>query len=591
MNIRNIQLLPDCLLPAPTGAADLPVDLEYQGKEMNHRKSAKYKQYVRVAILALSSLLASARVLAAPPDAGQMLEELKPAPALPPSKTPAIRVEEQAPASTADGMRLAVKGLHISGQTVFSEADLLALVNDAVGKELSLAELNQLAARITSYYRQRGYLVARAYLPAQDIRDGQVEIAVLEGRLGKVEVNNTAGLAGSALAPVSALPTGKPLRQDQLEGRLLTMTDLPGVEVKSTLRPGEAIGTSDLLVEVSPGKAVAGSLDIDTYGNRYSGANRLGASVYLNNPLNRGDQASLRIQTSGGGLNYGRVGYQLPLGSDGTRIGAAWSEMRYRLGQDFAALDLNGKASVGSAHVLHPFVRSRALSLYGEAQYEAKRLVDRVGVTATQTDKTLDNWVFGINGNSVDGLGWGGGGSNNFALSYTLGNLGMDAASQSIDAATARSSGRFGKTSASFQRLQRLTDATNFYFSYMQQWADKNLDSAEKFILGGAYGVRAYPQGEAGGDEGQLLTAELRWRANESWQVLGFYDDGHATINRNPWLVSGNTWHLAGAGTGIIFNMDKTVASLSAAWRTEADSPTSDKDRKPRVWFQAVHYF
>jgi hemolysin activation/secretion protein len=581
----------------PRGHKNVPTlrcFIEMPMTEMNDRKYYPMKHQKRslalnAHFLALPLLLAGAPVFAAPPDAGRMLEEVRPAPALPPSAVPATRIEEQTPISLPDGVRITVKGLRISGQTAFSEAELLALVKDAVGKELSLAELNQLAARITGHYRKRGYLVARAYLPAQDIRDGQVEIAILEGRLGKVEINNSAALADSALAPVSALATDKPLRKNELEGSLLSLADIPGVEVKSTLKPGESIGTSDLLVEVAPGKAVTGALDFDTYGNRYTGDYRYGGSVYFNNPLNRGDQVSLRAQTSGNGLAYGLAGYQLPVGSHGTRIGAAWSEMRYKLGKDFSALDASGDAGVGSVHVLHPFVRSRVLNLYGQVRFETKKLVDRVGITATQTSKTLDNWTVGFNGDRTDAFG--GGGTNSFALSYTSGKLGLDATSQAIDAATAQSNGRFGKTGLSFQRLQKLTDATSFYFSCTGQWADKNLDSAEKFTLGGAYGVRAYPQGEATGDEGQLVTAELRWRANDSWQLAGFYDDGQVTINRNPWVAGNNARHLSGAGVGATFNSGKVSVNLLAAWRVGTGSPTSDVDRTPRAWLQAVRYF
>ena len=42
------------------------------------------------------------------------------------------------------------------------------------------------------------------------------------------------------------------------------------------------------------------------------------------------------------------------------------------------------------------------------------------------------------------------------------------------------------------------------------QLAFDNLDSSEKMELGGAYGVRAYPEGEAFGDEGYIATAEAR---------------------------------------------------------------------------------
>ena len=65
------------------------------------------------------------------------------------------------------------------------------------GRELSLADLDQAAARVTKFYRQSGYPVARAYVPAQEIKDGVVEIAVLEGRFGKLDLHNNSRLSDS----------------------------------------------------------------------------------------------------------------------------------------------------------------------------------------------------------------------------------------------------------------------------------------------------------------------------------------------------------------------------------------------------------
>lgn len=524
-----------------------------------------------------------------PPDAGRVLEELRPTPALPAPKARPTTVEERPAIVPSNGRRIAVRGFRLTGASAFAQAELLALLADGAGREMTLAELDGLAARITRHYREAGYLVARAYLPAQEVKDGQVEIAVLEGRLGQVEVRNAVELASSALAPLVALVPGESLSLRALDASLLALADLPGIEVKSTLRPGAAVGTSDLLVEVARGTALNGSVDFDSFGNRYTGAHRLGGSVFWNNALGLGDQASLRVQTSDGGLRYGRVGYQLPLGSRATRVGAAWSEMRYKLGKDFAALDADGEASVASLYLLHPFVRGREASLYGQVAYDDKRLIDRVGATATRNEKALGNWTFGINGNLLDGLG--GGGSNSFSAVYTQGHLDLDAIMTVVDRATAGSQGSFSKWSLSLQRLQRLSGDVGLYLSASRQWAGKNLDSSEKFSLGGAYGVRAYPQGEAGGDEGQLLSAELRWQLGDAWQVQGFYDDGRIAINRKPWTAAANDRHLAGYGLGAAYAGGGFTVRMFAAWKAATGIATSDIDRSPRIWVQAAKYF
>ena len=540
--------------------------------------------------LASLILLAPAVVLAqTAPDAGRLLQEIRPAPALPASKAPSLVPEETTRASRPDGATVTLRSLRITGAKAFSEAVLLPLVADAVGKELSLADLDALAARITRHYRGAGYFVARAFLPAQEIANGSVEIAVLEGRIGKVEIDNRAGIAPSALAPLDTLSPGGVIRDGPVEGSLLALTELPGVEVKSTLRPGTAVGTSDFLVEVAQGPAFNGAVDFDSFGNRFTGAHRLGASLFWNNPAMLGDQASLRLQKSDGDFDYVRAGYQLPFGVAGTRIGAAWSEMRYGLGLDFAPLDATGEASVASLYLLHPFLRGRQMSWYGQVQFDDKRLTDRIGATSTKTDKQLRNWTLGLNGSFTDGMG--GGGSNTVALGYTAGRLELDPASDVIDAATAKSEGGFSKWNLSFQRTQRVMDDVSLLLSYSGQWAGKNLDSSEKFTLGGAYGVRAYPQGEASGDEGQLWTAELRWQFAPAWQAQAFYDGGRTTLNRDPWAAGTNHRHLAGYGVGAAYTDNGFSLRLFAAWKAGTGDPTSDIDRSPRIWVQGAKYF
>lgn len=542
------------------------------------------KHLVSIALLAATTAFAQQ-----PPTAGQILHELGPAPRLPAPKAPTTSVEERQPDALQKGQRVAVKGFRITGATAFAQEELRALLADAVGTELSLGDLDRLALRLTRHYRNAGYLVARAWLPAQEVRDGVVEIGVMEGRLGRVDVRDTARLAPSALAPLATLLPGEPLRRQALEGSLLTLADLPGVEVKSTLRPGAAVGTSDFFVEVAPGPALTGAADFDSFGNRYTGTWRLGASLAWNNPAGFGDQASLRMQTSDEGLAYGRIGYQLPYGNQGTRIGAAWSEMRYKLAKDFAVLKADGEATVASLYLLHPFLRSRETNWYGQVQYDDKRLADRVGATATRTDKSLGNWTVGMNGNFVDGLG--GSGSNSFAIANTSGRVGLDATTAVIDQATAKSQGSFSKWNLSLQRLQSLAGELGLFLSASTQWAGKNLDSSEKFSLGGAYGVRAYPQGEASGDEGQLLSAELRWQSGDAWQVHGFYDDGRVTINRKPWTTAANDRHLAGYGLGATYAKGGLTLRMFAAWKAGTGNPTSDIDRSPRVWVQAAKSF
>ena len=124
-------------------------------------------------------------------------------------------------------------------------------------------------------------------------------------------------------------------------------------------------------------------------------------------------------------------------------------------------------------------------------------------------------------------------------------------------------------------RLQSINNSTQVALTLNGQQAGKNLDSSEKFSLGGISGVRAYPQGEASGDEGLKATLELRHSAN--WQIAAFYDAGTVKTNKNPFGVAGaaNSKSLSGAGFGINANFDTVQLKVALAWRTSGGAPAS----------------
>src|SRR6185436_17375534 len=294
---------------------------------------------LRSLIFAVAVLALSQSAFAQPainPGSGFQLQTIPPAP-VPQRAIPEIRIEQGgAPVlQGADSIRFAVRTLRVTGQTLYPEAELVAIAAFQPG-ELTLADLRGMASRIADHYHRNGYFVAQAYLPAQDIKDGSVTVTVLEGRYGTITLRNETNLSNSlANRLLEGLNSGDIIAIGPLEHRLLLLSDLPGVVVRSTLVPGAAVGTSDLLVDVTPGQRVTGSVEADNGGSRYTGENRIGGSVYLNDPLGLGDQAGLRVLTSGSGLKYGRAFYQLQVGR--ARIGVAYTALEYRLGKEFAA--------------------------------------------------------------------------------------------------------------------------------------------------------------------------------------------------------------------------------------------------------------
>lgn len=526
------------------------------------------------------------------PDAGQLSrEQQQPVPART-APGPDLPSLPERPAALAGGPSVVVRTLVLDGIATLplglqDELRLLAAAAAAAGQLFDMADFDGLAKRVGGRLHEAGYLLAQAWLPQQEVKDGQVRMQVVLGRLGQVEVRNRAGLDDSALAPLSLLPSGEPLTRGNLEASLLALAELPGVEVRSTLRPGQTLGASDLLVDVVPDRRWQGAADADNYGNCYSGAARLGASLFWNNPANQGDQASLRLQTSGEHMQYARLGYQLPVGSRGTRVGVVYSEMRYGLGKELANLDVTGSARIGSLYIQHPLLRGRARNLSLQAQYDRKELEDEIGASQTRTRKSLDVGTLGLTAQLHDPLG----GFNSGTVRYVHGHLSLDAEAAALDAASARSAGSYRSWGFDLSRLQPLASGLALYLGYSAQWAGKNLDSSEKMTLGGPYGVRAYPQGEVSGDQGWLGSAELRWRLAPAWQAQLFYDEGKVRINQAPWSSGNNERRLAAWGLGLGWQDAGWALRGTLAWRAGTDAVISEPDRSPRAWVQAARYF
>ena len=536
--------------------------------------------------------------IATPPGAGGQIQ-LIPLSPIPERAIPEIRVEQGGTPSVPalEQTRITVKSLRVTGQTLYSEAELISVTGFGAGTEMTLTDLRAMAAKIADYYRKNGYFVAQAYLPAQDIKDGLVTIAVLEGRYGNITLRNQSTLADSVVnGLVEGLNRGDIIAIAPLENRLLLLADIPGVAVKSTMVPGSATGTSDLLIDVTPGQSISGNVEADNAGNRYTGAYRVGATVNFNNLTGSGDVASLRGMTSGSGLVYGRASYQRPFGK--ATVGVAYTALRYRLGREFANLNANGTARIVSVYGSYPLIRSRYSNLYALVGFDAKTFQDKVDSTATVTDKNANVFTAGIYGNHRDNLA--GGGVSRYSLTLSSGDIDIRTpAALAADAVAARSNGRFEKLAFYGSRMQNVTSNVSLSAALNGQVASKNLDISEKMSLGGMYGVRAYPVGEAYGDEGYLLTLEARLllpttaeRLPGQIHLIGFVDTGTVTINKAPWAPGQNRRTLSGAGVGVTW-ADYNNFSVNAyyAWKVGSAVATSAPDANGRFWIQAVKYF
>lgn len=537
------------------------------------------------------------------PDAGSILREtqqsleLRPTPTVPTVSFPG----EQTPPD--QGFRIFVKNFRIIRATLFPEEELKALITQYTGRELSFSELQQAALKISEYYREKGYF-ARALLPQQTISDGIVTIVVIEGRLGAIQIDQApeARLNKELVEQLilEQQKIGAPLRIEEAQRGLRLINELPGVQAQGTLVSGAKEGESNLVIKTEDGPLRTGMVLLDNQGVRATGLWRTTAYLGINNPSGNGDQVTL-LGLAGVNNTYMRTGYTFRIGYQGLRLGVNASRLSYKLGDAFAALNADGRASTEGLTLSYPLLRKTGLNLNIAVNFDHKSLINNAAGSTT-SNKRANVWNFSFSGDQVDALA--GGGLTQFHTSLSLGRINYGLPSEiASDDLGPMARGHFSKWTFALSRLQKLTDHTGFYLNLTGQYAPHNLDSSEKFSLGGANGVRAYPSSEATGDLGWIVNAEIRHSLDDELQVVGFLDTGKIQINQTSYTGWNSAtpnkpprYRLSGIGVGLNYAkrndyLIRGTLATPIGNNPGRDANGNDSDGRSdafRVWIQAI---
>lgn len=509
-----------------------------------------------------------------------------------------------------DDIRLDVAGFVVDDDAPAElRAALPRLTAAFVGRQRGFEDLVNAAAEVTRFLqRDLGYYLAYAYLPEQapaaTPEGSTIRIAVLEGRLDRVVLNWRNGLPVDrdvVEAYLARLQPGSVLKVRDIERVVFLVNDLRGMTARFEVRAGSQPGTATVVVTPSPERVWSGKLEFDINGAEALGEYRLGGLLQMNSPFGRGDGfTATALASTTGGLGFALLGYTTPLGSDGFKVGASLSGVRYQLDKEMFPLDLNGTAGTVNAYGLYPLVRSRNLNLFTLAAVEHKAYTDRQGLVDGRTRKTVDALAIGSTGDFRDSLL--GGGVNTFDLNLSSGRVKYpEGRNPSLD-----DDERYTKLVYGFTRLQDwITGRALVYLSLRGQYAASNLDTTEQFRIGGPDSVRAFTAGEGTGDIGTIATVELRLLPPESWfgrtareMVFSVFADGgyvqyryRRRISADP-NVGKNNGVFSGVGFGLSWVRPGGYAlRFSVAQPTGGEARGGEKIDQLRAYLQATMLF
>ena len=499
------------------------------------------------------------------------------------------------PSKDLKKIRFILKKIVVKGSTVYSHNAFRRWQKRFIDKKVSLALIYRFAEKITAKYRNDGYLLSRAIVVPQNIKNGVVTIQIVEGYIGNLKIRGP--VKGSKMFLKSygkALLRSSPLKAKDLERYLLLIDDLPGVSVESVLVPSKnEPGASELILTLKH-KDMDSNAGIDNRGTKFNGPIQMRAGTNTNSVLGFYDRFGIQgVLTSNPDelLFFNGFG-EMPVSSEGTKIFISGSFSKSQPGSTLKQFNVEGNSNTFTVRASHPFIRSRGKNLKGYLGFTSRNSKTDL-LNENITDDRLRILKLGMAYDFVDRLR----GVNLFSLGLSKGMNIMDASGPgSLKLSRADGRSDFTKLSGDILRLQELGSGWSLLTGVGWQYAFDSLLSSEEFGLGGPQYVRAYDPSEVTGDHGIAFKLELQKGVKTNWNYLKslqsylYFDHGTVAL-RNTTAVQDSSSSLTAVGLGMRGNINKWLSGYIEVGQPLSGDVSAEGNSDPRFFFSLnAHY-
>ena len=487
---------------------------------------------------------------------------------------------------------------------------LVWLVRDQRSKRgITLGQIENIADKITAFYRERGFILAKAYIPKQEVRDGVVNLTMHLGLLGNVVIIENKLYKDTALKEVFDDVLTMPVTNTQIEERLYLINKFPGLNVSGFFEPGDQIGDTRLTVKVNSEKLYTGNVRLDNHGLKGTGKNRLYADVSLNNPLGLSDfvQVGALSTSSPSNTTYYLLRYNTNLFSPRFNVDLAASTSQFVLDKSGSAvlggLELSGVTTQESLTALYKLTSSRVANREIGIKHEAIESDLNLGISSVDflDDKISNNSLF-YNYDVLD--------EENKVLHQ--GNVYITRGKFVYGEDLGQSPDYFLLTSdytnLSFFKIPYFESNTRVIFRASVLISDETLSSLNQFSLAGPTRARAFEPNLFSADIGAYAGSEWifnspdlfdfevfgRTRLKELVQPFLFADVAYG-VKRSLLVEKDEKATIADAGIGLRFSyINKVRGNLQFAFPVQSSFTNSDISKvedKLRIVFDIQYSF
>jgi hemolysin activation/secretion protein len=489
------------------------------------------------------------------------------------------RTQRPKPGAPGSDVRIQVKKVDVGASQVLTDDEIRSVVRRYEGREISIADLFVLVDEINALYKERGCLTCRAFLPAQTVEEGRVEVRLVEARASELEIEGNASTRESFLRGRISTRKGDLFDVNGLERDLARINATTDLQTTAELKAGTEPGTVTPIVHVVEPPHYSLTLFTDNAGAETVGEYRAGLTFTDASVFGWRDAFFLNVYGAEG-TSAVTTSYTLPVHSSGTKVGLSYdySDIKVVSGP-FEALDIGGYASRVGLDLTQPLIANTKVRLNALANATSRTSVSTFsGIKISELDVRSAGLGFDLQayGDSGDWFT-----RNLFTQGFH--DFGGDR--------------EFLRFNTDVYRVQALTPSVTAQLRFSAQWADSHpLPSTEQFQIGGVATVRGYREGILAGDEGGILSAELQFPVPETylpggvhWRGFTYADygvvvqqrDGHRSVNHDDMLYS--------VGAGLSFTMGTRLSGkLALGIPLNATPGYDDGDYRIEFFVQAL---
>ncbi|MGH8628610.1 MAG: ShlB/FhaC/HecB family hemolysin secretion/activation protein, partial [Gammaproteobacteria bacterium] len=294
----------------------------------------------------------------------------QPSPILP---LPPPPPEQTAPALSAQ-LQVFVKKIKLTGNKVISNEELAEVYAPYENRTLSSEELQALRQALTVYYVNKGYINSGAVIPDQEVKEGIIEIQIVEGKLTDVELSGNDWLRDGYIEKRLRLGIEDVLNLQTLQERMQLLDEDRRIErLNAELTPGLEPGEGVLQVQIEEARPYEIGV---SFNNRYStSVGELRGEVYgaHYNVTGFGDVLTGHYGITEGTDSIG-ASYSFPFTARDTRLNLYFDRGDSDIVEEpFDAIDITSETETFGLSVSHPLYRTPRRQLLTELVFERRR--------------------------------------------------------------------------------------------------------------------------------------------------------------------------------------------------------------------------